>query len=91
MTVIFLTLITPLIIDMTPEGQQAANILFVFTAIGVVGSVGDKLLIAAAQWLRSNLRETDLTARLGGDEFVVVLQDIESAKAPTPVRPFNRA
>jgi len=40
--------------------------------------VGDKLLITAAQRLRQNLRETDLTARLGGDEFVVVLEDVDS-------------
>lgn len=47
--------------------------------------VGDKLLIAAAQRLRSNLRETDLTARLGGDEFVVVLEDIESVEEVTRI------
>jgi diguanylate cyclase (GGDEF)-like protein/PAS domain S-box-containing protein len=36
--------------------------------------VGDGLLVAVAQRLRSATRESDLVARLGGDEFVVVLR-----------------
>ena len=39
---------------------------------------GDKLLVAVAQRVRQNLRETDLVARLGGDEFAVVLEDVNS-------------
>jgi len=37
--------------------------------------VGDQLLIAIAQILKSHLRETDLVARLGGDEFLILLED----------------
>lgn len=36
-------------------------------------SVGDKLLIAVGQSLRSGLRDPDTLGRLGGDEFAVVL------------------
>lgn len=44
---------------------------------------GDKLLIAVAQRVQNNLRETDLVARLGGDEFVAVLEDVKSAEEIT--------
>ena len=35
--------------------------------------VGDKLLVAAAQYLQRTVRQNDLVSRLGGDEFAVVL------------------
>ncbi len=35
--------------------------------------VGDELLLAVSQRLRTSVRESDVVARLGGDEFVVVL------------------
>ncbi|KAA3653197.1 MAG: EAL domain-containing protein [Proteobacteria bacterium] len=38
--------------------------------------VGDELLVAIAQRMRTRLRESDTLARLGGDEFLVVLEDI---------------
>jgi diguanylate cyclase (GGDEF)-like protein len=42
--------------------------------------VGDSMLRAFAQRLRSCVRHTDLVARLGGDEFVVVLESIANAE-----------
>jgi diguanylate cyclase (GGDEF)-like protein len=40
--------------------------------------VGDQLLIAAGQRIRSVLRDGDTVTRFGGDEFVVICEDIES-------------
>ena len=40
--------------------------------------VGDLLLTATAQRIRSEIREDDVAARIGGDEFVVVLRDVTS-------------
>ena len=39
--------------------------------------VGDQLLIAIAQKLRTHIRAADVAARLGGDEFVLLLEDID--------------
>ena len=39
---------------------------------------GDAVLVAVAQRLRSEVRETDLVARAGGDEFVVVCCGLQS-------------
>ncbi|WP_019505850.1 EAL domain-containing response regulator [Pleurocapsa sp. PCC 7319] len=47
--------------------------------------VGDKLLIAIAQLLPEDLRNTDTVARLGGDEFVILLEDIHSLQDVTYV------
>ncbi len=40
--------------------------------------MGDKLLIAVGQRLRSCIREVDLLARLGGDEFAIIQHNSES-------------
>jgi diguanylate cyclase (GGDEF)-like protein/PAS domain S-box-containing protein len=39
-------------------------------------TVGDQLLVAAAQRLANQLRPGDTAARLGGDEFAILLEDI---------------
>lgn len=45
--------------------------------------VGDKLLVMAAQTIKSQLRGSDVAARFGGDEFTVLLPqtDADSARA----------
>jgi diguanylate cyclase (GGDEF)-like protein/PAS domain S-box-containing protein len=40
--------------------------------------LGDKLLIAVVERLRSSLRPGDTLARLGGDEFTVLIEDVWS-------------
>ena len=47
--------------------------------------VGDQLLIAVAQRIRSVLRESDTAARLGGDEFVIVVPGIDGPEAAARV------
>jgi diguanylate cyclase (GGDEF)-like protein len=44
-------------------------------------SLGDDLLVAIADRLRSCVRPTDLVARIGGDELVAVLEDITPTDA----------
>ena len=39
-------------------------------------AAGDSLLIAVAQRLRAQVRESDTVARLGGDEFTVILPSL---------------
>ena len=46
-------------------------------------AVGDKLLIAVGQRLRSCIREVDLLSRLGGDEFAIIQDSVKSASEIT--------
>jgi len=46
---------------------------------------GDRLLVEAAQRLRTCVRESDMVARLGGDEFVVVMPVLKGQTAVTRV------
>lgn len=43
--------------------------------------VGDGLLVAVAERLRSTVRESDIVARVGGDEFVAVAASLASREA----------
>jgi diguanylate cyclase (GGDEF)-like protein len=43
-------------------------------------SVGDAVLQAVAERLRSCVREADTVARLGGDEYIVVMADMGDAQ-----------
>ena len=47
--------------------------------------IGDQMLIATANLLKSDLRPTDTVARLGGDEFVVLLEEISTINDATLV------
>ena len=42
-------------------------------------SIGDELLVQAAESMLNCLRSTDTLARLGGDEFAIILTDIAEA------------
>jgi diguanylate cyclase (GGDEF)-like protein/PAS domain S-box-containing protein len=42
---------------------------------------GDQLLVAAAERMRQQLKDSDLAARLGGDEFTVLMNDQQSSGA----------
>ena len=46
---------------------------------------GDRLLIELATRMKQCLREGDTIARMGGDEFVIILLDLESTAAGTPI------
>ena len=47
--------------------------------------VGDKLLVAIAERVRSICRPSDTVCRFGGDEFVIVAEDVESVRDATSI------
>ncbi|HUF50486.1 MAG TPA: EAL domain-containing protein [Longimicrobiales bacterium] len=47
--------------------------------------VGDELLVAIGQRIRSCIRAVDTVARLGGDEFAVLLADVKDVREATRV------
>ncbi len=59
---------------------------------GLGHDVGDEVLNAIAQRLKSNVRSIDTVARLGGDEFAIVLHGIERVDvAETMVKKLQAA
>lgn len=48
-------------------------------------AIGDELLIAFAQRLKTCLRVEDTVARLGGDEFTILLEDIQAISKITDI------
>ncbi|QWD89996.1 bifunctional diguanylate cyclase/phosphodiesterase [Polynucleobacter sp. MWH-Braz-FAM2G] len=78
-----------LLLDRLNQARLAATRNHVYGAILIIDidrfksindtrghDMGDQVLMAVAQSLRSNLREMDTAARLGGDEFVVLIPDL---------------
>ncbi len=53
--------------------------------------VGDQLLRALANVLKSTCSESDIVARLGGDEFVCVLNNTDTSEATPLCRRINEA
>lgn len=47
--------------------------------------IGDKLLVAIAQRIKSTLRPGDVVARLGGDEFTILIHNVERLSDATNV------
>ena len=52
---------------------------------------GDKALVAFAELIRSNFRDSDVFARLGGDEFAVLLTDTPVGKVEDVLTRFDSA
>ncbi|HEY9103691.1 PAS domain S-box protein [Chitinimonas sp.] len=47
--------------------------------------IGDRLLVAATERLRNQVKETDLVGRLGGDEFTIVLENLNAPEIAADV------
>lgn len=56
------------------DGLKSANDMFGHEE-------GDQLLIRAANFLRENLRPSDMLARIGGDEFAVIMENTDAEQA----------
>jgi len=65
-----------------PRHDQNAALLFIdidnFKTLNDTRGhrIGDALLLAIAQQMRTSLRDTDYLGRFGGDEFVVILENL---------------
>lgn len=76
------------LIEAARDGEYSGAMLFLdldrFKEINDVHghSVGDVVLIQAAQRIVSEVREEDIVARLGGDEFVVLLPRVAGNDRP---------
>lgn len=75
----------PQALDRAGEAGQQLAVLFIdndrFKQVNDLygHAVGDVLLKAVGERLRSQVRETDLVARLGGDEFAILLHPVGGA------------
>jgi diguanylate cyclase len=49
-------------------------------------TIGDRVLLCAAQWLTGAVRHNDLVARYGGEEFAVILTDADLTAAEARFR-----
>ena len=69
-------------LDKNPQAQHALIIIDIdnFKTINDTRGhvVGDQILLAFANELSRNFRESDILGRVGGDEFVVLIKNIQS-------------
>ena len=53
--------------------------------------VGDIVLVAVAQAIKSSIRSSDFLARIGGDEFALILHHIDEASAEAKIADIRRS
>lgn len=65
---------------------------FKFVNSGLGHDIGDRILLAVVERIRSAIRPSDTLARFGGDEFVVVCEDLDAGyQAVGVAEAINRA